>query len=45
MKLQADYKGWFYRETSAEYIRMARASKEQNLAGRGTNLRGDIREE
>jgi hypothetical protein len=43
MKLQADYKGWYYRETSAQYVRMARGNKEASLAVRGDNFRGDIR--
>jgi hypothetical protein len=44
MKLQADYKGWYFRESPAEYIRMARGSKETNIEQNGTNLRGDVRE-
>ena len=43
MKLQADYKGWYYRESPAEYIRMARGNKEDNLDVNGTNFRGDVR--
>ncbi len=45
MKLEADYKGWYFRESPAEYIRMARGNKEYNLAQQGNNLRGDIRAE
>jgi len=45
MKLKADYKGWYYRETSAEYVRIARGNKEVSLAGRGDNFRGDVRSE
>jgi len=44
MKLQADYKGWYYRETAAEYVRMARTNSDNSTSGRGNNFRGDYKE-